>query len=174
VVGGNSDDADERATPEIARLRSVARDEGVGEFVTFVGRRDRPLLHLYYQAADVFVTTPWYEPFGITPVEAMACARPVVGAAVGGIRTTVIDGVTGCLVPPRDPAAVADKLEYLLHHPTIAAAMGMAGRKRAFSAFTWQGVARSLAGIYREIVSESQAAEPASRRIRLAASATTR
>jgi len=174
VVGGNADDPDERATPEIARLRGIARSEGVDEWVTFVGRRDRPLLHLYYQAADVFVTTPWYEPFGITPVEAMACARPVIGAAVGGIRTTVIDGVTGCLVPPRDPAAVAEKLEFLMRHTAVAEAMGRAGRKRAFSAFTWQGVARSLAGIYADIASEWRIAEPASRRLRLAASATTR
>ena len=61
-------------------------------------------LAAYYAACDVFVTTPWYEPFGITPLEAMASARPVIGSAVGGIRYSVVDGVTGFLVPPRDPA----------------------------------------------------------------------
>ncbi|NLD70490.1 MAG: glycosyltransferase family 1 protein, partial [Limnobacter sp.] len=110
VVGGDSADADETLTPEIARLRRVAVDCGVGARVTFTGHRSRKELRLYYAAADVFVTTPWYEPFGITPLEAMACARPVVGSAVGGIKYSVDDGVTGLLVPPRDPAALAAAL----------------------------------------------------------------
>lgn len=152
IVGGNSDEPDEAATPEIARLRGIAGEEGIGDLVTFVGRRDRPALHLYYQAADVFVTTPWYEPFGITPVEAMACARPVIGAAVGGIRTTVVDGVTGHLVPPRDPQAVADKLELFMQQPQVARAMGLAGRARAVESFTWQGVTRQLVAIYRQVL----------------------
>lgn len=103
IVGGSTEQPDEQATPEIARLRAVAREAGVEDRVIFDGRRDRDVLHLYYAAADVFVTTPWYEPFGITPVEAMACARPVIGANVGGIRSTVIDGVTGFLVPRAIP-----------------------------------------------------------------------
>src|SRR5262249_58509935 len=103
VVGGESRQPDPAATPEIGRLMQVAAEEGVAEAVTFVGSRGRAELRDYYLAADVFVTTPWYEPFGITPVEAMACGTPVVGAAVGGIRSTVVDGQTGFLVPPRDP-----------------------------------------------------------------------
>ena len=71
---------DPRLTPEIGRLRAVAGRRASADRVTFDGRRDRDVLQLYYGAADVFVTTPWYEPFGITPVEAMACARPVIGA----------------------------------------------------------------------------------------------
>ena len=67
-------------------------------------------LRACYAAADVFVTTPWYEPFGITPLEAMACGTPVIGSAVGGIQHSVVDGVTGYLVPPRDPAALAGRL----------------------------------------------------------------
>ena len=63
-------------------------------------RGGRNVLSRYYSAANVFVTTPWYEPFGITPIEAMACRRPVVGSATGGIKYTVVDGKTGFLVPP--------------------------------------------------------------------------
>src|SRR5262245_46869110 len=114
VVGGESREPDPAATPEIGRLRRVAAEEGVAGAVTFVGSRRRDELRLYYAAADVFVTTPWYEPFGITPVEAMACGRPVVGAAVGGIKATVRDGETGFLVPPKDPAALAERLARLL------------------------------------------------------------
>ena len=103
VVGGSQATPDPARDPELARLAGLAHDLGIANRVTFVGRRDRDTLHLYYSAADVFVTTPWYEPFGITPVEAMACATPVIGSHVGGIRTTVEDGKTGYLVPRAIP-----------------------------------------------------------------------
>ena len=148
VVGGNTDAPDERATPEIGRLRKIARDAGVEEHVVFVGRRDREVLRLCYAACDVFVTTPWYEPFGITPVEAMACARPVVGAAVGGIRSTVVDGATGYLVPPDNPEALAARLGSLMEHEGKAHAMGRAGQARAARLYTWRGVATRLATVY--------------------------
>jgi D-inositol-3-phosphate glycosyltransferase len=151
VVGGNADVPNEIATPEIARLREVAARCGVAEHVTFIGRRGRAQLRYFYSAADVFVTTPWYEPFGITPVEAMACATPVIGANVGGIRYSVKDGETGFLVPPRDPEVLAERLARLLHEPTLARRMGMAGRDRAHARFTWNRVAQMLADVYREV-----------------------
>src|SRR5437762_1126139 len=87
-----------------------ARDEGIADRVTVVGRRDRSELATLYAAADVFVSAPWYEPFGITPVEAMACGTPVIGSDVGGIKFTVRDGETGFLIPPNDPAALGDRI----------------------------------------------------------------
>lgn len=125
--------------------------------MTFVGRRDRDALHLYYSAADVFVTTPWYEPFGITPVEAMACATAVIGSDVGGIRTTVDDGTTGYLVPPRDPAALAARLVQLRAQPDLCAALGRAGYLRAHRFYTWQGVADRLVDIYRDVAHAQRA-----------------
>src|SRR3954471_3980448 len=80
LVGGNSDLPDPALTPEIARLQAIAAEEGVEDRVHFTGRRTREFLKLYYSAADIFATTPWYEPFGITPLEAMACGTPVIGA----------------------------------------------------------------------------------------------
>ena len=149
VVGGNSADASERITPEIARLRAVARDCGVGACVTFMGQRPHGALRDYYLAADVFVSTPWYEPFGITPLESMACGTPVIGSAVGGIRYSVVDGVTGYLVPPRDPRALAQRLELLRDNPALAAALGRAGVHRVRSRFTWDRVATELVDVYR-------------------------
>ncbi len=149
IVGGESREPDERATPEIARLRGVAHDCGVAERVTFTGRRERDELPDCYAAADVFVTTPWYEPFGITPLEAMACGTPVIGSAVGGIQYSVVDGVTGCLVPPHDAAAVADRLAMLHAQPALGRAMGRAGMRRVRSLFTWQRVADELEDVYR-------------------------
>ena len=89
------------------------------------------MLRYYYGAADVFVTVPWYEPFGITPVEAMACGVPVIGARVGGIKYTVQDGRTGFLVEPRDPAGLAHRVAQLLSDPAIPRLFARRGRKRA-------------------------------------------
>lgn len=154
VVGGESVVPDERRTPEIGRLRALAREHGVTEQVTFVGRRDRHALKDYYQAADVFVTTPWYEPFGITPLESMACATPVIGAAVGGIQHTVIDGLTGFLVPPHDPDMLAMRLEDLRFGTDLARLMGRAGRARVCREFTWDSVAQRLAGVYSRVAAQ--------------------
>ncbi|OZI75742.1 glycosyltransferase family 4 protein [Bordetella genomosp. 2] len=148
VVGGNDVRPDERTTPELARLRGIAERAGVAPFVEFTGRRDRQELCRYYCASDVFVTTPWYEPFGITPVEAMACGRPVIGSDTGGIRTTVKDGATGFLVPARDPAALAGRLAVLARDPVLRRRMGLAGARRARRLFTWQQVARDLLAVY--------------------------
>ena len=158
VVGGNSDLPDPAATPEIARLQALAEAEGVGNLVTFTGRRSREFLKLYYSAADVFVTTPWYEPFGITPLEAMACGTPVVGADVGGIRYSVADGATGYLVRPNDPDALAARLAELLTHPYRMKEFGLAGIQRVHAQFTWKKVAREISGLYESIVSNSAVA----------------
>ncbi len=151
VVGGGTTEPDERATPEIGRLRGIARDLRVASKVQFVGRRERHQLRDWYLAADVFVTTPWYEPFGITPLEAMACATPVIGSAVGGIKHTVLDGVTGYLVPAEDPKALATRLMDLQENPALGAAMGRAGVRRVRSLFTWERITEQLLDVYTEL-----------------------
>ena len=148
VVGGGSREPDEAVTPEIGRLRRLAQSLGVATQVQFAGRRERDELRDWYLAADVFVTTPWYEPFGITPLEAMACGTPVIGSAVGGVRHTVLDGVTGYLVPPRDPVRLATRLRELQRNPQLAAALGRAGVQRVRAQFTWDQVALRLAHEY--------------------------
>ncbi|MBE0475914.1 MAG: glycosyltransferase [Coriobacteriia bacterium] len=159
VVGGESSEPDPRVTPEIGRLLGIADECGVGDLVRFAGSKPRDELRYFYGAADVFVTVPWYEPFGITPLEAMACAKPVVGSAVGGIKHTVVDGETGFLVPPKEPEALAARLAALLAEPRVARRFGEAGRKRALRLFTWEVAARQLDEVYRE-VAESAAAVP--------------
>ena len=151
VVGGEADTPCEQATPEIRRLRAIAESIGVGDRVIFTGRRRRDQLRDFYNAADAFVTTPWYEPFGITPLEAMACGTPVVGSNVGGIKYSVLDRVTGFLVPPNDPGALAKKLALFAGNPALARAMGRAGMYRARSMFTWECVSQQLARIYAEV-----------------------
>ena len=160
IVGGESEDPDPTLTPELGRLSRMAAEEGVEENVTFVGRRGRDALRWYYGAADVFVTTPWYEPFGMTSVEAMACGTPVVGSNVGGIKFTVRDGETGYLVSPRDPQALAKRIAHLLSHPGVLEAFSRQATRRARDLFTWDHVARDVAHVYEKVLLEQH---PASR-----------
>jgi glycosyltransferase involved in cell wall biosynthesis len=156
VVGGDAQPGG-RDGAELARLRTLAHALGIAGHVRFVGQQPRAALRLWYGAADAFATTPWYEPFGITPVEAMACARPVVGADVGGIKSTVVDGATGFLVPARDPQALAARLASLQRDPLLARTMGEAGLRRAYRHYTWRTVAQQVAGIYAAVLAEARA-----------------
>lgn len=155
VVGGEREDARPTDNLEIRRLLRVAVEEGVAEQVRFEGRRPQDDLFRYYSAADAFATTPWYEPFGMTPLEAMACQTPVVASRVGGHQFTVVDGATGYLVPPRDPAALAAALERVLRDPVLRDRMGAAGRARTLAHFTWERVAGQVAEVYRSAVAVS-------------------
>jgi glycosyltransferase involved in cell wall biosynthesis len=161
VVGGEIDQHG-RDSLEMARLRTLAAQLGIGEQVRFTGQKPRSELRYYYSAADAFVTTPWYEPFGITPVEAMACARPVIGSEVGGIKNTVVDGVTGFLIPSCDPQAVADRLAALERDPALGRAMGEQGLRRAYQHYTWRTVAQQAAAIYAAVLQEHHARAPQS------------
>lgn len=157
VVGGDTRDPDPQAQPELARLMRIACEEGIADRVRFVGRRDRHELGDWYRAADVFVTTPWYEPFGITPLEAMACGRPVIGSDVGGICHTVRQGVTGYRVPPRQPQALAQRLAELQSQPLLAQALGQAGLARVHQRFTWEQVARQFVAVFERLSRKGRA-----------------
>src|SRR5215203_2474595 len=153
VIGGETEQPDPVATPEIGVLRALAAELGVLDQVRFVGRRQPDELHLWYAAADATVTTPWYEPFGLTPLEAMACGAPVIGSRVGGIAFTIADGESGYLVPPRDPETLASRLEDVLRDPQRRWRMGQAGRARVLRSFTWQQVAARTASLYNDMLS---------------------
>jgi D-inositol-3-phosphate glycosyltransferase len=163
IVGGNAAQPDPAGTPELGRLMALARLLGIEEAVMFTGQRPRDRLRHYYSAANVFVTTPWYEPFGITPLEAMACGTPVIGSAVGGIKTTVADGETGFLVPPNDPEALAERLAWMHRHPRETQRMGWSGMRRAYQHFTWRKVAAQIADVYESVLEPAAgaAAQPA-------------
>ena len=111
--------------------------------------------------ALVFACPSVYEPLGIVNLEAMACATAVVASRVGGIPEVVDDGVTGLLVPPEDPAALADAMNQLLRDPGRADAMGRAGRERAVAEFSWDAVAAQTAELYAELAAAPDAARPA-------------
>lgn len=153
LVGGDTSEPNPAVTPEIGELQRLAVDLGIADRVHMTGKRQTEELRYYYSAGDVAVTTPWYEPFGLTPLEAMASGRPVIGSAVGGITFTVRHGETGLLVPPRDPAALAGALRFMLEDPDRRREMGERAREWVEKEFTWPVVARRLSVLYEEILS---------------------
>jgi D-inositol-3-phosphate glycosyltransferase len=154
IVGGETQEPDPLATAEIGELHRLAAELGVLNRVRLIGKRQPDELRYFYSASDVAVTTPWYEPFGLTPLEAMACGRPVVGSAVGGLTYTIKHGETGFLVPPRDPEALAEHLHQLFDKPDLGAQLGRAARKRVEREFTWSIVAMRTAALYEAVLAE--------------------
>jgi len=115
-------------------LQSLADQLGITSRVDFAGtQRD---VSPFYRKADVAAVPSLYEPFGIVAVEAMAASLPVVASNVGGLADSVVDGVTGWLVPPGDPEALADALLRILSLPDGGANMGRAGRERVLGNYT--------------------------------------
>jgi type III pantothenate kinase len=140
VVGG-PDAGELQDDPEVKRLTEVALEHRVNDRVRFVGSVPHHEMPALYRAADVVLATPWYEPFGITPVEAAGCGVPVVGSAVGGLLDTIVDGRTGRLVPPHDDRAVGEAVAALLAEPETARSWGWHARRRAVEKYSWHQVA---------------------------------
>ena len=151
VAGGPAPDVMD-ADPAVERLRALADRFGVSDRVRFLGGVARSDVPALIRDSDVVVAVPWYEPFGIVPLEAMACGRPVVAAAVGGMLDTVVPGVTGEHVAPRDPAALAATLRALLDDPDRRAAYGAAGRDRAVELYDWNTIVDSTEATYESVV----------------------
>ncbi|MEW5694029.1 MAG: glycogen synthase [Candidatus Hydrogenedentota bacterium] len=104
-----------------------------------------------YSSSRVFVCPSIYEPFGIINLEAMACSRPVVASAVGGILEVVIPQKTGILVEPANPKQIADAVNRLLKDRTLAEKMGREGRARVEEYFSWDYIAAQTKKLYEQI-----------------------
>jgi D-inositol-3-phosphate glycosyltransferase len=123
---------------------------GVRDRVTFVEPQPHHRLSTYYRAADVVVVPSRSESFGLVALEAAACGVPVVAAAVGGLRTLVVDGETGVLVDSRSPSAFARSIDELLGDPERAAAMGRAAAAGA-DRYSWSTTAGRLRRLYGDL-----------------------
>lgn len=173
LIAGGPEPALLGAEPEAERLRAVAEECGVADRVTLLGGVSPERMPRLMSEADLVLSLPRYEPFGIVPVEAMACCAPVVATAVGGQLDTVVDDLTGVHVPADvTPGAVsgasgglgsgglgsgasadgdrdlADTVRRLLDDPDRLARYGAAGRRRVLARYTWDRVADGVARVY--------------------------
>lgn len=156
VVGGSTAEPDVARDADVQRLAALARDEGIEHLVSFRGQVAHAELPAILRSADLVVCAPWYEPFGIVPLEAMATGVPVVATAVGGLIDTVVHGRTGMHVPPRDPDAIADAVSTLLADPAGLAEFGRAGAARARARYTWDKVAADTERVYRRMAARQR------------------
>ncbi|GAA0707678.1 glycosyltransferase [Dactylosporangium roseum] len=148
VIVGGPDPARLDRDPEARRLMELADRCGVGDRVRLIGAVPLDELPGWYRSADVLGCAPWYEPFGLTPLEAMSCGVPIVAYEVGGIAESVIDNVTGVLVPPRDTYALAGALRGLLGDEVRRMSYASAAIDRVRSRYTWERTAADLLRVY--------------------------
>lgn len=137
--------------PRRAAYEREARALGVAERCHFVGRVSSERFTDVYRSMDVFAfpSTNAAEAFGLVAVEAMSCGVPVVASDLPGVRSVVADGTTGLLVPPNDPAALADALNRLLEQDDLRRGMGRAARERAVARYDWDRHIEELTKTYR-------------------------
>lgn len=127
--------------PEREFLNSLTQELSVK--TNFLGSiSDSTLVELYNQTTAT-VYAPLREPFGLVPLESMACETPVVAVAEGGIQETILDGQTGYLTE-RDPDAFAKAIQDILKDPRRAAEMGKTGRKQVLTHWTWDAAVQRL------------------------------
>lgn len=136
--------------PLLATLRQAAPELPV----VALGRVDDEALHALFACAGLFVHVPHFEGSSLVTLEAMAHGRPLLASRAGGLVDKVVDGETGRLVPPADPAALADTLADVLADPERARAWGLRGRERALREFAWPALAARVEALYRELLAE--------------------
>ena len=150
VIGGDLESHIEGITQYPDCLSEITHELGLDELVAFVGSRSQQELPYYYSAAKFCVMPSLYESFGMVALEAMACGTPVIASRVGGLTYTVRDGETGFLVPERDPAALADKMELLLDNDCLRERLGHRAEQVA-ATYDWQQVAEQVEQVYSEL-----------------------
>jgi glycogen synthase len=149
-----------------AAFADLARRRRVVRAVRFAGHLDQPRLAALLAAADVALVPSSYEPFGMAALEAAAAGTPVVAGAAGGLLEIVSDGTTGLLVPPRDPAALAEAVVRLLADRDLCAALVRAAQRDIDARFGWPIAARHTEKVYAEAVSDPRPPRPRPRPVR--------
>jgi L-malate glycosyltransferase len=135
-----------------AELRQLVLDLGISKHVVFAGYVT-DLQNLLY-LTQIFVLPSLQEPFGLVCAEAMSLGKPIVGTNVGGIPEQVVNGLTGFIVPPGNPNALAEGIDRLLIDPALLAACGQQGYERYQEKFALAGMLRDTVDIYEKVLLE--------------------
>lgn len=146
VVGGSSG-----ARDEVERLRTLAREQGIGDRVTFLPAMPHDELPDAYAAANLVLMPSRSESFGLVALEAQACGVPVVASAVGGLRVAIADGRSGFLVEGNRPADHAERIVRVLQDRTLAERLA-AGAVAHAAGFPWEGTVDGVLDVYAELL----------------------
>ncbi|MFI7612866.1 glycosyltransferase [Nonomuraea terrae] len=148
VIAGGPEPEQLEQDRDARRLRALAEQLGVADRVTLLGQVKRSAVPKLMRSADAVVSVPREAVTGIVALEAMACGVPVIASAVGAHLDSIVDGVTGLLVPPDRPARTARMARELLTDPTLRTALGYAAADRARSRYSWERVSQELVRVY--------------------------
>jgi D-inositol-3-phosphate glycosyltransferase len=151
IVGGPSGP---QGGGEVEALHALVKSLDLRDRVRFLPPQRHELLSTFYRAADCCVVPSMSESFGLVALEAAACGTPVVASAVGGLTSIVADGRTGFLLPSRDVAGFAARLDEIVSHPDLAARLGAAAAYAARH-YTWSVAAARLLSLYDELSSRA-------------------
>ncbi len=151
VIGGDPEAGSEEMAAEMARLKELCQSLGMGDLVTFLGKRDQDTLQYYYSAAGIVVVPSHYESFGLVALEAMACGTPVVASETGGLIFLVRDGETGFHVPAGDAQALADRLKTLIQDEVLRARLGRQAAEYA-KGYDWVEIADQIVTLYNSVL----------------------
>jgi glycosyltransferase involved in cell wall biosynthesis len=158
IVGGPAPDQ-LPADPGARKLRALAEKLQVADRFRLVGRVPSADMPRWYRSADLFVAAPWQDEWEPSALEAMACGVPIVGTAVGGLTEAVVDGLTGDLVPARDPRALGGALRRLVNDKVRRFAYATAALDRARQAYSWKRVAAQVGSVYAAVAVRRKGAE---------------
>lgn len=148
-IGKRGDKADKQ---EISRLKDIAKDLGIEEKVLFWGRRDQKKLRYYYSSSNVCIIPSYYEPFGLTSLEAMRCGVPVIVSKVGGLSYIVQNKKTGLTFPPGNHKILANKIIKLLTNNKLRNKLIKNTEGMVKENYSWKKVASDMAKLYQELI----------------------
>jgi D-inositol-3-phosphate glycosyltransferase len=152
IIGGDPQASREEMTSEMERLQKLQESLGIGDLITFLGRRDQDTLQYYYSAAEIVVVPSHYESFGMVALEAMACGTPVIASETGGLAFLVKHGETGFHVPAADPHALAKQIEELMMDEVLRARLGKQAALYA-KEFSWSIIVEQILELYASVLS---------------------
>jgi D-inositol-3-phosphate glycosyltransferase len=136
-------------------LARFAGTLGVTDRVAFAGQVEHGTMPALLRSADLVISTCQYEPSGTTSLQAMACGTPVIAPALDGHMDAVVDGTTGILIPPGQPALLAQRIRQLLAHPMLIEAYGVAAADRARSRYSWERIAAETLAVYNKAAAQA-------------------
>ncbi len=138
--------------PDEQRLRELAMDLGVSDKVHFRGFIEQSMLPEVFSGFDIACYLSNSESFGVSAIEAMACNCPVVASDADGFTEVIEDGVTGIIVPKRDPHATAEAIQKFIDSPELKHKMGEAGRERVCKLYRWEENVKTMISIYNSVL----------------------
>ncbi len=153
VVGGKiGKRGDKIDIKEKERLLGIAKELGVEDNVVFEGKRDQEKLKNYYSAADIFITAPYYEPFGMTALETMRCGTPIIASNVGGLPYLIKNRKNGLLFPVGKHNSLADRIIKLENDEKMREAVIESGEEMIKEKYGWKIIANDMAKLYQQLI----------------------